>query len=528
MNIMSRLTLRHLAENKKRTVITILGIATSTALISAILLGVFSFFKFIGHIAVLRDGNVHAAFFELTEKQALSLKNDGRIELAGITDIDPAISGVRLGSGMSDRLRIGNIAHADRDYYAAMVISEYEGTLPADSHEIAVEEKFLSDNGLSLHVGDSLSFEQGNRYSYDEAGERIYWAGNYRSEESFEVLSAETCTVTAILHGNRPTSSFDILRGMDAESYPALKYSEVRISLKNCDHTAIKQIKQIAEDYGISKLALNTEYLISVFAFGGSTGAYRAFFVVMLIALLIVVVTSVILIVNSVGMSLAERMRYLGMLASVGATGRQKRSSIYFEGLILGAVGIPLGILLGYIGSRATLSVLGRKILEAEIIAGAEGIRGSIPVSCSPWIILAIVLLSGMTVFISTLIPALKAAKIMPIDALRQTDTIKVSAKSLKVSPLIHRIFGYEGELAYKNIKRNGLKGTVITGSIAISVIMFLTISFFCRSIDKVNKFDFDLPYQIAVSCSLSEKEKLRDALEATDGVQRRYDPVPV
>ena len=85
MNILSRLTLRHLAENRKRTVVTILGIATSTALISAILLGVFSFFRFFGQIAVLRDGNVHAAFYELTEEQVLSLKEDSRIALAGIT-----------------------------------------------------------------------------------------------------------------------------------------------------------------------------------------------------------------------------------------------------------------------------------------------------------------------------------------------------------------------------------------------------------------------------------------------------------
>ena len=46
MSIVTKLTIRHLMENRKRTIVTILGIAASTALISAILLGVFSFFKF--------------------------------------------------------------------------------------------------------------------------------------------------------------------------------------------------------------------------------------------------------------------------------------------------------------------------------------------------------------------------------------------------------------------------------------------------------------------------------------------------
>ena len=242
MNIIAKLTLRHLLENRKRTVVTILGIATATALISAILLGVFSFFKFFGYLATQTDGNVHAAFYELTKEQADRLRSDDRIELVGVSDLNPRISGARLDSGKEDRFRTGNIAHGDAGYLAEMVISDYEGTLPADSSGIAVEEQFLKENGLSVRVGDTLTFEQGNRHFY-ENGELVYLAGNYRSDEAFEAVSTETCTVTAILHGNRPTATFDILRGMDAGDFPDLKDADVRITLKNCDHTAIRQIR---------------------------------------------------------------------------------------------------------------------------------------------------------------------------------------------------------------------------------------------------------------------------------------------
>ncbi|MBO5999126.1 MAG: ABC transporter permease [Lachnospiraceae bacterium] len=523
MNIIAKLTLRHLRENRKRTAVTILGIAMATALISAILLGVFSFFKFFGYIAVQTSGDVQAAFSEVTKEQAERIRTDERVVVAGVIDTDPLISGVRLDSGKEDRFRIGNIAHGDRGYFEEMVLPGYEGTLPADASEIAVEEQFLSDNGLSLKIGDTLSFEQGNRHYYDENGKLVYLAGSYRSDEAFEAVSDETCTVTAILHRNRPTTGYDILRGMDEGSFPAQKYAEVRIQLKNCDHTAIRQIRQIVEAYGIRKYALNTEYLLSVFAFEDSAGAYRSFFVIMAIALAIVIVTSVVLIVNSIGMSLAERMRYLGMLASVGATGRQKRFSIFFEGFVLGAVGIPLGMLLGYIGTRITLNVLGRRVLEADILAGAEGMRGTIPVSCSAWVLLAIVVCAAVTILISTLVPAVKAARIMPVDALRQSDTIRVKGRRLKVSPLIRRIFGYEGELAYKNIKRNGIKGTVITVSIAMSVILFLTISFFCDSVERLNQYDFDLPCQLVVSCALEESGQLREEIRSMDGVEKVF-----
>lgn len=523
MNIVAKLTLRHLMENRKRTAVTIIGIATATALISAILLGVFSFLRFFGYIATQTTGNVHAAFYEITEEQADLVWADERIALTGVADRDPLISGVRLDSGKEDRFRIGNIAHGDGGYFAEMILSDYDGTLPVNSSEIAVEEQFLIDNGLDLQPGDTLTFEQGNRHTYDENGEIIYLGGSYRSDEVFATESIETCTVTAILHGNRPTLGFDILRGTDKGDFPDPDHAEVRIALRKCDHTAIKQIKEIAQEYGINKYELNTEYMLSVLAFEGSAGAYRSLFVIMAIALCIVIITSVVLIVNSIGMSLAERMIYLGMLASVGATSRQKRFSIYFEGLVLGIIGIPLGLFFGYIGTRVTLDVLGSRILALDILAGAEGMRGSIPVSCSFSVIFAIILCSSVTIMISTLAPARSAAKIMPIDALRQSNTIKVKPGKLRVNPLICKLFGYEGELAYKNIKRNGIKGTIITVSIAISVIMFLTISFFCASIDRVNRYDFDFPCQLVVSVLASESDRFRQELQDLDGVDKVF-----
>ncbi len=524
MNIVSTLTLRHLLGNKKRSVVTILGIAASTALISAIILGVFSFFKFFGYLSLQSDGNVHAQFSEITSSQYMALLEDDRIESVGLCDTQEEITGVRLSGGKEERFCVGNIDHVDPGYMSMRVISDYDGVLPKDSSEIAVEEQFLIDNGLdNLKIGDKLTFEQGYRYMYDEQGKLMYLGGNYRSDEQFKAMSTETCTVTAILHGNKPTVGWDIIRCLDNGYYPDTEKAQVVVSLKKCDHTALKQLKSIVADYGIGKYDLNTEYLLSCFAFEGSGGSYRSFFVMMAVALAIVIATSVILIFNSIGMSLTERMHYLGMLASVGATARQKRSSIYFEGLILGLIGIPLGLLCGYIGTRITLAFLGSKILEADVISGAEGMRGSIPVVCEPSVIAAIVFFAALTILISTFVPAIRAAKVMPIDAIRQSNVVKVRAKSLRVNPIVRKIFGYEGELAYKNIKRNGVKGKVITATIAVSVILFLTINFFCNAVARANQYELDVPYQIAASCLLSESDKLRSEIEGIDGVDNVY-----
>ena len=523
MNIVSRLTLRHLLENKKRSVVTILGIAISTALISAILLGVFSFFSFFGYISVQTSGAAHAVFEKVSEDQYRALLEDESIESVGLRDADVEKTGVRLTTNTEDRFRIGNIDHANREDISMRVVTEHEGTLPSSSSEIAVEEKFLKDNGLDLHVGDTLTFEEGYRYVDNELEGFTYLGGNYRSDESFEAKSTETCTITAILHGNRSTRDWDILRGLDDDHYPDPEDARVSIMLRKCDRTAIRQIKDLVKEYGIQKYAINTEYMLSRFALEGSSGAYRHFFILMGIALVIVIITSVILIFNSIGMSLTERMRYLGMLASVGATAMQKRSSIYYEGFILGIIGIPLGLLLGYIGTRITLAFLGSRILEADILAGAEGMRGTIPIVCAPGVIVAIILFSALTILIAVLVPSIKASGIMPIDALRQNNVIRVKPRRLRINPLIRKIFGYEGELAYKNIKRNGVKGKVITVSIAVSVILFLTINFFCRSLTRANDYDVNIPYQIIASCALDESDRLRSEISEMEGVDDVY-----
>ena len=520
MSIISKLTVRHLKENRKRTIVTILGIAMSTALITAMMVGVFSIFKFLGYVAVITEGDYHAGFSEVTAEQLEKLQSDDRIESIGITESDNERSGIKLNYGKEDRFSVGNIMHLNRAAFDQMITGDYEGTFPQNAGEIAVEQEFLDDNDLNLAIGDELEFTEGHRYTLDEDGDKIYWAGGYRSEEKFQEISKERCVITAILHGNRPSEGWDILRGLDGIP----NEMGATIKLKKCDHTAIMQIKDIAKSIGATKYSMNTEYLLSVFAIEGSGAGITNLFTVFGIGLIIVVFTSVVLIYNAFGMSLAERVRYLGMLASVGATGRQKRGSVFFEGFILGIIGIPAGIILGIIGTTVTLNILGAQILESDMIAGAEGLRGSVPTVISPYVIAAIVLLAAVTIFISSFVPAFKASGIMPIDALRQSNIVRVRGRKLRVNPLIRRLFGYEGELAYKNIKRNGIKGTVIKLSIAISIIMFLAVNYICDSMTTFgNAYDLVLPYQVSASCSYDEIERLRNEVKGLNGVSDIY-----
>ena len=138
------------------------------------------------------------------------------------------------------------------------------------------------------------------------------------------------------------------------------------------------------------------------------------------------------------------------------------------------------------------------------------------------WAIFGIVIVSAITIFISAYIPARKASVIMPIDAIRQTNEIKIRAKRLRSPKWIRFLFGYEGELAYKNMKRNGRKSRVITISIIVSVVLFLCVNYFTSMFTRANEMVI-LPYQLEVFVDADRKQEMTDALKNMPNVEAVY-----
>jgi putative ABC transport system permease protein len=519
MNIIMKLTFQHLKSNLKRTIVTIFGIVASTALITAMLTGVYSSFGFVADVTLYVEGYQHADFKNLSEEEYNNLKNDPNLKYVGVTSIDTDTSGFYIDGDSELRYRVGNVCHMDSDNLSQMVTCEYEGRLPENAGEIAIEEAYLKDNNLNLNVGDTLSFHQGYRYGY-EGDQLRYFVGNYLSFEQFETLSDETCVITAILHGNQPSKSYDMIRGMD--QFP--EKNMVYITLKKADRNSVSTLRNIAAAHNLKLNEINTEYLMGIFAKDIPSNPVKSIFKLISTALVIIIAASSIMIYNAFAMSLTERMKYLGMLSSVGATRRQKKASVYYEGFILGIIGIPLGFLFGILGCIATLRFTGSLILNSKMLYGINtSAMGHIPIIISPLVILIIVFFSALTIFISSFIPAIKASRVTAIEAIRQSNTIKLRAWRLKVLPFVKMIFGYEGELASKNIKRNGAKGVVITISMAVSVILLITVIYFVELFNKENNYDIELPFQVLATASLSEKDNLKEALSNIDGVEKVF-----
>lgn len=206
------------------------------------------------------------------------------------------------------------------------------------------------------------------------------------------------------------------------------------------------------------------------------------------IAIAIIVVTSVFVIRNSFSISATERMRQFGMLSSVGATPRQIRHSVIFEGLIIAAIGIPLGLLLGSLAT-AILVMIVNYLLRGMMVAE---VSFSMPLLIFP---LAIGL-SALTVFLSSLFPALRAARLSAIEAIRSNQDVKVRRfkwlparkarqPKLKTNRVVSRFFGIGGVIAHKNLQRSRKKYRTTVVSIVVSVAVFVGLSSFMGLMDK-------------------------------------------
>lgn len=519
MNIANKLTYRHLKENKGRTVVTTLGICVSVAMITAVFVAMASFLNLFGEIGKISSGNWDAYYYHLSQSQIEQVEKDSRISKVGLK-YGGENKSFQIKNPTSYKRGTAEMIIGDKSYFEMVLTGNFDGKVPANENEVAVEKDFLDKNGMKdAKVGDKIVLTQGQRQLDDGS----YVTGsNFNKDEKFVPSGDEKeYTITAILHTNPATKYSSVWRGISEDE---IKSGDIcaYITLAKQNSSAYSTIEDIQNDYKIDVYQANEDVLASYLS-GRQGGFLATMLQIVLVVLILIVIASVMLIYNAFGMSLSERVRYLGMLASVGATKSQKRKSVYFEGAILGAIGIPVGILAGILGISITLKLVGHKIISTGMIAGVNDSNMQMKTVVPAWAIIGIILVSIFTIFISAFIPARKASKITPIDAIRQRQEIKVKPKKLKAPKYIKKIFGYEGELAYKNLKRNGKKSRLITASIALSIVLFISCNYFCGMFIQASGYEKNIPYQISTTITYGHKKELYDALDKMQGVNKYY-----
>lgn len=185
MNIFSRITAKTMKENKTRTIVTIIGVILSTAMITAVVTLGSSFRNFLIQHTLETDGNWHVAGEGLSVSKAEEIASQPEVKKsAAVTELGYALY-KPLESPMMPYLYVQSLSREAMDL---MPVFLSEGRMPDSPEEVIIPDYLLANMGEeTIKVGDQLSLELGER-TYE--GERLHQTNSYmgtetKAEESF-------------------------------------------------------------------------------------------------------------------------------------------------------------------------------------------------------------------------------------------------------------------------------------------------------------------------------------------------------
>lgn len=545
MNIFHKLALEGLKKNRTRTFATIIGVMLSATLFTTVATFGTSLLQYLVHGSVAKCGGWYIDFVDVNAGFIRERMEDAEVTDAAVFE---NIGYALLDGAQSAEKPYLFLAGFSDETFARLPVMLVSGRLPQDDTEVIIPNHISIKAGVRISVGEKLWLRIGNR---QKDGSILTQHEPYNPGETLENIEEKTYTVVGTYEragfeehdspgytvitrkGAADASAITADAGADTADASAItadagadaadasaatagitgRYS-LFLTLDNprkvndygkrfADSALFALNEDVLRFYGVSENALFNGIM---FAVGG-------------IVVAIIMIGSVFLIYNSFHISLNERMHQFGILMSVGATARQLRNLVLFEGICIGALGIPFGVAAG-IGS-VTLAL---PIVEKNFATiSASNVELTLSVSV-PALAIAIAL-SFITILASAYIPAKKASAVPVMECIRQTGEIRTEAKSVKTHRIAGRVLGLEGMLALKNFRRNKRRYRSVILSLTLSIVLFVTGSAFGSTLKGIAKeltveADGDISFY-AQDISQEELLMLYDKLKNVDGVKK-------
>lgn len=477
MNIFNKVAMQGLKKNRTRTIVTIIGVILSAAMITAVTTFGVSLMNYMAEVAASKYGDWQVAYLDADSSFKKEISSDKKVE--------KAVSFENIGYARSEAGENPNkpyffIAGFSQKTFDALPVTLVSGRLPDNDREILLSGKATTEGGASYALGDTISLAVGSRLEGDKKLSQSdpYKAGTeiFAPQEEKEYTVVGICRTPVFEEDSSPGYT---LITRNEESMQGAEFS-VFVSLWNP-----RQIHSFAKSAGDGHAYILNHNVLRIMGLSDDPSD-RVFNALLysagVIVIAIIMVGSIFLIYNSFSISLNERMRQIGILSSVGATSKQLRNSVLFEGLCIGVVGIPAGVCLGLASIGLIISGITKK-LSSIFYTGV-----SLTMDISALAIIGAAAISMITILVSAYIPARKAAKTPVMDCIRQTNEIKVEAKAVRISRTTRRICGLEGTLALKNFKRNKKRYRSIVLSLALSIVLFVSTSALVTSMNHETK----------------------------------------
>ncbi len=523
MNIVNKLTVRQLKENKKRTMVTVIGVIISVAMITAVATLGLSFMDMMRRQTIADDGEWHVLYENVNRRQLEAIESD---EETKSVMLSKDLGYAKLENGKNSNKPYLFVKAYDQAGLTGFPIHITEGRLPQSPDEIVVPVHVATNGKVQYHLGDVLELDVGERYNRES--EDIGPLGQTTSFDtdkegnSLEILrNTRHKRYTVVGFMERPeweatwAPGYTVVSYYDENTVSDTERFHASVTVKKINRALFDKAEKFAEENEIGKVSFNNT-LLRTYGIVKNDNMQSMLNVLTAIIMSIIMVGSISLIYNAFAISVSERSRYLGMLSSVGATKKQKRNSVFFEGTVIGAVSIPIGIVCGLCGIGITFACIN------SLIQGAFGVTEDFRLTVSPLMIAGTILLSALTIFISTYIPARCASRVTPIDAIRQTGDVKLTGKTVKTTKLTRKIFGIEAELGLKNLKRNKRRYKATVFSLIISLVLFLSVSYFSTNLKKSLALTQDgYNFDIQITGRRGEGTELFHQIAALDGVTK-------
>lgn len=511
MNILHRYTVRTLQKNKVRTLVTIIGIILSVAMITAVTTSVSSLLHYLMNVTIQSDGSWHGMYYDMSAEQYEELK---ALPEVSETVTLQSVGYARIDSPATERRPYLFIGAMSEDFSDTVPVKLTAGRMPQNSGELLLPESYFNSGAPSVKLWQEMTVEVGIRCDSD--GTALFQQNPYQEGESFLPEATRVYTVVGFYEG---------LRWQDGYYTPGHTALTVAETESEAVQNVFFKLHNMKETYSLMSSGrfdelrgkANEDLLMYnghisepslALALGGMAAIIGA----------IIFFSSVSLIYNAFSISVSERTKQFGLLSSVGATRKQLLRSVLFEGSALSLIGIPLGVGAGILGMWITFMCTSD--MFSAMLGGGTDAAFSLHVS---WLSVVIAVVLGFfTIMISAYIPARRAARVSAIEAIRQSRDVNIKATEIRTSRLTQRLFGFEGTLAAKNFKRSRKRYRATVFSLFISIVLFISASSFCSYLtagadDVISRPEYDIVYRLDETSE--DPERLLQLLSAAEHV---------
>lgn len=506
MSILNRLTIKNLRLNKKRTIVTIIGIILSTALMVGIGLLFSSFQDLMIRDTIGYNGKYEANYSDVDLDKLNNIKDKD------FTYFYEKPIGFSKTQSSNEYKPYMYITSVNKEYFNELKL--VDGSFPKNENEVVISNHVITNGGLNYKVGDIVTFKYGKRNI----------EGNDTLANS-ELVDGEFLT-------NEGTHTYKIVGIVDRsnfESYSASGYTAFTVDVNsdkgnvnlyvmfNKNKNIIKQSEELAKELNYNGDINYNSTLLALYGESTYGNVMSSMGGMMIIMLSLVSIGCIIVIYNSFAISVMERKKEFGLLSSIGATKRQLSHTVFFEAVVVGVIGIILGILGAYIGIGCVILIINNLI--------SDMLEYKLHLVTNPLFIIIPVIFMIIVIGVSAFIPSRRASKVSPIEAIRQNDDIKINKKKIKTSKFVNKLFGIEGEIALKNIKRNKKKYRVTIVSLFISIVLFISFSSYMNyTLNTASSVMGEVPYDYQISYFGDDHNNDKEALDKINEVVKSSD----